>query len=119
MRTGSVSKAATKERLVTLACSAVVAGHVCAQELPLKDPMRPFSVERAIQSTSTAPRPRVSAILISPERRIAVIDDRHYREGDVFGGASIIRIESRAVYLRRGEQNFVMSLAEHASRSAE
>jgi hypothetical protein len=47
-----------------------------------------------------APLPAVNSILVSPDRRLAVLDGVILREGDRVGPRVLIRIEPRAVVLR-------------------
>jgi hypothetical protein len=82
-----------------------------ADELPLKDPMRPYAQAEPQGPRDTGPRrPRLSAVLISSERRLAVIDGKFYREGEEVGDARLMRIEADAVHLRRGTEDFEVRL---------
>jgi hypothetical protein len=109
-----VSSNAWMNRLVITSCIGILTTGAAAQDLPLRDPMRPYSIERSAERATQVARPRVSAILISTVRRIAVIDGETYAEGDVFAGAEIVRIEPRSVHLRRGDRELVMALLESA-----
>ena len=99
------------KKLPAAACVLLLVDTGLAQDPPLRDPMRPHSVEQASESRVHVEPPRVSAILISPMRRIALIDGQAYRVGDVLDGAEITRIDSRSVHLRRGGAELVMPLA--------
>ena len=46
------------------------------------------------------PLPSVNSILVSPDRRLAVVDGAIVREGDAVGRRVLVRIEPRAVVLR-------------------
>ena len=83
----------------------VLAGATSAaeDEAPLRDPMRPF--EPGPQTYDTAPaiqRMALTGILVSENRRIAVIDKQLYRVGDRVDGAEIIRIDPGSIRIRRG-----------------
>jgi MSHA biogenesis protein MshK len=81
-----------------------------AEELPLQDPMRPYQAPVGGARVGTARQIEVSAILISPQRRIAVINGELYREGELVDGAELVRIEADSVRLKRGDQEFVVAL---------
>lgn len=49
------------------------------------------------------PPPRLTAILMSGSRRLAVIDERVVYEGDLFNGERIVRISADRVILRGSE----------------
>ena len=76
------------------------------------DPMQPFQAARERGTRGSAPaRYRLTAVLISELRRIAVINGKLYREGDELDGARLTRIESQAVSLRRGSEDMVLRLS--------
>jgi hypothetical protein len=52
----------------------------------------------------------LSAVLISPSRRIAVINGQLCREGDVVADARVERIDPRSVSLRRDGELIVVAL---------
>ena len=87
-----------------------------AEDLPLKDPMRPYQAPVGGARVGTARRIEVSAILISPLRRIAVINGELYREGELVDGALLVRIEADSVRLKRGDQETVVPLDANAGR---
>lgn len=94
--------------LLVLAASAA-----SAEELPLRDPFRPFTAavpsDPAGEITATR-RLDLQAVVVSPERRIAVINDELHREGERVADAVIVKIERGAVHLRRGGEDFVLRL---------
>lgn len=101
------------ERHLTIVLLTLLAGaSTVAQEPPLHDPMQPFeylptpgAVERA------GPQPlELTAVLVSSQRRVAVINGAIHREGDWIAGAQITRIEPQVVHLRRGSEDFVVRL---------
>ena len=91
---------------------ALLAGTAVAQEPPLRDPMQPFEYRATPDGVERqAPeRLEVTAVLISPQRRVAVINGAIHREGDWIEGAQITRIEPQVVHLRRGSEDFVVRL---------
>lgn len=61
---------------------------------------------------AVAPGPgRLTAIVVSPTRRVAVIDGTPVRVGDEVGGARVIEIEPLSVRLRGPEGEVVLSIA--------
>ena len=46
----------------------------------------------------------------NPERRVALINDRYLKEGDVFEGISVVKIERKAVILQLGEKKWTLSV---------
>ena len=102
-----MSRAALLSALV--ACVAVAAA--AAEELPLRDPMRPYAAPADGGAPRAGPRElRLTAVLISPQRRIAVINGGIYGEGEEVDGARVVRIEPDAVRVRRGAQDLVVPL---------
>jgi len=84
---------------------------VLAQELPLRDPMQPQQTIATPGARGSAPRRfELTAVLVSRDRKVAVVNGRVYREGDVVDGAEITRIEPQAVHLRRGSEDTVVRL---------
>lgn len=80
---------------------------VMAQEMPalaaLQDPTRPPTQAAASVSsptTSSGPRWVLTSMLVSPERRTAVINDQVVGIGDRVGGARVMDIQADAVRLR-------------------
>jgi hypothetical protein len=56
--------------------------------------------ERREPAPLNEPLPAVNSILVSPERRLAVLNGVIVREGDAVGSRVLIRIEPGAVLLR-------------------
>ena len=94
--------------LVTTLCSAALA----ADPSVVHDPMRPFDFVSAGASAAVpgAPRYDLTAIVISPTRRIAVLNGKSRAEGDRVDGAEIVRIDPHSVALRKGSEELVIHL---------
>lgn len=71
----------------------------------VQDPMRPpnFSESRA---STKAPDWKVAEILISDERRIAIINDKPVKPGDHVNGARVVSISSSYVTLNYKNKTF-------------
>jgi hypothetical protein len=91
---------------------AATAGH--AQEL--KDPTLPPQVAAAAQTRreTPAPRPRVTAIFLSAQRRVATFDDQPVHVGDRVGAFLIEEITSAGVRYRTQGQSLFAALAPRA-----
>jgi hypothetical protein len=104
--------------LVLLASAAVVA----AEELPVRDPMRPFAATRATGGASPAvagPRFVLTAVVLAAGRRVAVVNGEPRLLGETVGGATIVAIEADAVRLQEGGNELVIPLGRRAQvRSA-
>ena len=90
---------------------ALAAGTLSAEELPLRDPLRPYTASLPSDPSGVPTRRlELQAVVVSPERRIAVINDELRREGERVDDALIVRIERGAVHLRRAGEDFVLRL---------
>jgi cytoskeletal protein RodZ len=69
--------------------------------------------EQLIKQTETEPPGLIlNGVLWSdnPDRRVALINDRYLKEGDVFEGVSVVKIERKAVILQLGEKKWTLSV---------
>lgn len=99
------------ERLIALLGVMCAAGGLAAQETPLRDPMQPYEYTVVPGSGTSVPRRlELTAVLVAPKRRVAVINGAIHREGDWIEGAQITRIEPQVVHLRRGGEDIVVRL---------
>lgn len=67
----------------------------------LQDPTRPPSASPSLQTTREEPS-RLQSVLISPGRKLAVIDGRTVMLGERVGDATVIAIAPARVILQRG-----------------
>lgn len=97
------------ERSLMFAALLVTAA-AAAEEAPVRDPMRPPGSDAA--ASVVAPRPRfvLTAVLISSERRVAIVNGKPYQQGAVVDGAEIVAIERGAVRLKERGTEHVISL---------
>ena len=68
----------------------------------LEDPTRPHVKQAVVRPGVQRAMPQLKSILMSPQRRIAVIDDRVLVEGEHTASFELVRIEPRAVVVRLG-----------------
>jgi MSHA biogenesis protein MshK len=78
----------------------------------LEDPTRPPGFVGGANGAkqSQAPIWQVSSILISKDRRIAVVNGKTVRQGDLVDSARVIRISTTAVTLRTSVETFTVKL---------
>jgi hypothetical protein len=85
-------------------------------EPAMHDPTQPFRAAAAGESgapaTGPQPRFRLTAVLVSPTRRVAVVNGKAVPEGQQIGGAEVLRIDGRSVQLREGNREFVVQLGD-------
>ncbi len=81
-----------------------------------RDPTRPPTPAeiRAFFGAETVagnPSFQLQSILLSDERRLAIINGRRVSEGHVINQAEVVTIESGRVLLRRGTETIVLTIA--------
>lgn len=110
------------ERLIAavLLATPALAGAVLAQGM-LTDPTRPPTVAPAAGAAEAAGgssrvAPRLQSVLISPHRRLAVIDGRTVALGGSVGGATLVQVAETHVTLRTGGETQVLELHPGAGR---
>jgi len=92
---------------------------VCAvNAFALADPTRPSGfVESATSTESTQAPMRLESVLISANRRVAVINGKTCRVGERVDGATVIAIHSDRAVLVRGETRITLPLLNLKVRS--
>ena len=71
----------------------------------IEDPTRPFA-HRPVLAVPVRVVPKLRSIIVSPTRRLAVIDDQVLSEGEQAGEIKLLRVDTDAVVvsLGNGEQ---------------
>jgi MSHA biogenesis protein MshK len=90
-----------------------VSGAVAAQDARLVDPTRPpqaTSPAPGSDQARPAPGPQLQSVLISPNRRVAVINGQTVRQGDRVGDATVVKIDESSVHLRTGRSRQTLHL---------
>lgn len=82
----------------------------------LDDPTRPSYAVAETATTTAGATLRVSAVFISGDRRIAVINGQRFREGESVAGAVVSAITRNEVSFVRGDRAFSVSLLSGPSR---
>lgn len=106
------------ERLIAAMCAlaALLAGSSASQAAlaqALRDPMRPPAAAEggAVAAAGEAPvAARLQSVLISPARRVAVIDGRVVRVGERVGDATVVAISESQVVLQRADARETLKL---------
>ena len=104
----------------TLAAALLLASiAVAADELPVRDPMRPFGRDGGSSGAAAAPAPRftLTGVLISPSRRVAIVNGRPHVVGDTVAGAEIVAIEPHAIRVKDAEAEHEIPLRTAAKRA--
>ena len=107
----------SKAPLVVATWLLVGLGVAAAEELPVRDPMRPFGGTgggTVTQRVVAGPRFELTAVLISSARRVAIVNGRPYQQGEFVDGAEIVSIEPSVVRLREQSTEHVISLGRPA-----
>ncbi len=80
---------------------------------PLRDPTQPLGYKTVVQAASSS-RYTLNSVLISAQRKHAVINGVTLREGQVIpesGGVIVKRISPQTVVLQQGEKTWAIRLA--------
>jgi hypothetical protein len=80
--------------------------------------MQPYARGVGGAAAVLGPRFTLTAVLISSERRVAIVNGKPYQSGENVDGAEIVRIESSAVHLREHGAEIVVPLGRVAPRRA-
>jgi MSHA biogenesis protein MshK len=96
-------------RALIVAGMLVAAGPAFAADAPVRDPMQPYRYVAGPGGVG-APRFALTAVLISPTRRVAIVNGKPYESGETVNGAEIIRIDPDAVHLREHGNELVVPL---------
>lgn len=104
-------------KTLALACLGLLAAIAArAADSPLHDPTQPFRAgaggESAAPAAGPQPRFKLTAVLVSPTRRVAIVNGKALQEGQRIAGAEVVKIDGRSVQLREGNREFVVELGD-------
>ena len=107
----------SSRRALILAGLLAAAGAAGAEDAPVRDPMQPYRFVAGPGPTGAvaAPRFALTAVLISPTRRVAIVNGKPYERGESVNGAEIVRIDADAVHLREHGNELVVPLGHAAA----
>ncbi|HEY8100815.1 MAG TPA: MSHA biogenesis protein MshK [Burkholderiaceae bacterium] len=86
----------------------IAASNAYAEQL--RDPTRPADMLGRGQSEVAAPGPVLQYVLISPQRRIAIISGKTLKVGDKYGDAHVVGISETEVVLQNGKTQQTLKL---------
>lgn len=86
----------SRTRHLTILALTLASG-LCVADEVLRDPTRPYTA--AEPRASTAPRFVVNAIIVSDDRRVAIVNGRRVGVGSALRGARVIAIEKDQLIL--------------------
>lgn len=92
----------------------VIASSSCFADEVLRDPTRPYAANVPGKTITT--RFMVNAIIISTERRVAIVNGRRVGVGASVHDATIVAIEKDHLVLERNGKRIVARLNDGASR---
>ena len=108
--------------LMLLAALPLAAWPAAHAQPVLSDPTRPPNVlpgaARDASQSSEAPASRLQSVLISPQRRLAVIDGRTVPLGGKVDDATLVQIAETHVTLKRGDELKTLELYPGVERKA-
>lgn len=91
----------------------LTATNVCLGE-PLRDPTRPYRASAA--TTMASPRFSVNAIIVSADRRVAIVNGRRVGIGGSIDGATVISIEKDELVLAKDGRRITARLRDGEPR---
>lgn len=100
--------------LVALMLLVAMTSGVARAEEPLRDPTRPYTAAERVRTA--APRYVVHAIIVSAERRVAIVNGRRVAVGGSIAGATVVAIEKDQLILDLGGKRITAALNDGASR---
>ena len=106
MRNGSVRK--PTRYLTAIALALISASTLCLADEPFRDPTRPYTT--AERGAASSPRFVVNAIIVSAERRVAIVNGRRVGVGSSLSGATVIAIEKDQLILEIGGKRITAGL---------
>jgi len=83
-------------------------------EQPLRDPTAPLGHKVAVGKASTTNTYELNSILISAQRKLAIINGQTLREGQTIAGSSDVRVASisaKRVVLQQANKRWELSLS--------
>jgi MSHA biogenesis protein MshK len=88
----------------------MLAGAGFAHAQPLADPTRPPNVVQGAAAAEEAPANQLQSVLLSPTRKLAVINGETVPLGGKYRDATLVRITATEVVLKSGTQTETLKL---------
>ncbi len=102
-----------RKSLLIVATLCGLSGLTYGQEV-LRDPTRPYVVSERV--AVAAPRFKVNAIIVSADRRVAIVNGQRVVTGGSVNGAKVITIEKDHLILETNGERITAALNDRASR---
>lgn len=99
---------------VAIVLTLISASPLCLADVPFRDPTRPYTAAK--HATASSPRFVVNAIIISAERRVAIVNGRRVGVGSSLGGATVIAIEKDQLVLEKNGKRITAGLNDGVPR---
>ena len=100
--------------LIVIALLLTFVASVCLGDGLLRDPTRPYTASE--RTATVAPRFVVNAIIVSRERRVAIVNGRRVGIGGSVDNATVISIEKEKLILEMNGKRQTVRLHSGASR---
>lgn len=85
----------------------------------LDDPTRPANIVSATPSTAAVTSSwDLSSILVSPQRRVAIINGKTMKSGETLAGAKVLMINETSVKLKYRGEIILLKLFPHSVKTA-
>lgn len=93
-----------------IAAVAATLAMAAAQAQALTDPTRPPNANAAASGEQAVPGTQLQSVLISPGRRLAIINGTMVPLGGMLGEAKVVKITETEVVLQKGSETEVLKL---------
>lgn len=100
--------------IAAIALTLISASSLSLADEVFRDPTRPYTASE--RSAASSPRFVVNAIIVSDERRVAIVNGRRVGVGGSLDGATVIAIETDQLILEIGGKRITAGLNEGAMR---
>jgi len=108
----SESRPLTSITIVLWGMAAFLFAPLWAADEPLRDPTRPNLAGPAVTAAAAAPVFKVTAIFISEQRRVAVVNGKLVAEGDTVDGATVTDVQTGAIRIQHLSKETTLRLLE-------
>lgn len=114
-----LSKVAKRVKITDIFLLAICAAGGIAQAQNLADPTRPPATTEATpeRSAASVAGPVLQSVLISPSRKMAIINGQSVNLGEKFGEARLVKISESEVVLRNGQEVQILKLFPNVQKS--
>ena len=90
-------------------------GADAAAQEHFRDPTRPYSARNVVYASTPATF-KINALIVSDERRLAIVNGRRVHIGDAIGGATVVGITKHELTLDIGGERRTLTLTRGGAR---